>query len=74
VISILHQPETEHFRCRRAFDNGLHQLAPDPLVLHRRLDRNRADAANYRSLVKKIAAEDASVAPGHHAVEAGMGD
>jgi hypothetical protein len=59
---------------RRARDDGLHQAAADPFVLHRGIDRDRADAADRRALVEKIAAKDMAVFFRHDPVEAGIGD
>jgi hypothetical protein len=52
----------------------LHQPPADPLVLHLRIDGDRADPGDGRALVEEIAAHDPAAEFRHHCIEGGMGE
>ena len=67
----LHEADSGSSALVGAFDHGLHQLAADALVLRVGVDGDGADAVDDRALVKAVAAENAAIAFGHDAVNAG---
>jgi hypothetical protein len=74
VIGVLDQSDAGKLAGSGALDDRLHQPAPDPGVLRRRIDGDRPHARNRRAFVEKIAAENVAILLGHNSVEAGMGN
>jgi hypothetical protein len=74
VVAVLNQPNAGEVAGSCALDNSLHQTAPDPTVLRRRIDGDRAETGDRRAFVEEIAAEYASILLGHDAIEPGMVD
>jgi hypothetical protein len=52
----------------------LHHPSANAVILHRRIDRDRADAVDRRPLVHEIAAGDTAVELGDDRMMAGMGE
>src|SRR5215831_6945482 len=74
MIARLHEANACEPLAVRALHNGLHELAPDAVVLHFRIDRDWADARYATALVEKIAADDLATELGDNSVEAGITD
>jgi hypothetical protein len=74
VVGVLDQPDAGKLAESGALNHRLHQTAPDPGVLGRRIDGDRPHARNRRAFVEKIATENSAILPGHNSVEAGMGN
>ena len=74
MVGGLNQPDAGEFALGRAFHYRLHQLPPNGLILHRRVDRYRSDAGNLVTLVEKIAADDFAVQLRNDGIEARIGE
>ncbi len=70
----LYQADSCRAALVRAVNDGFHELAADAPVLDGRVDGDGADAVDDGALVEAVAAEDAAVAFGDDAVDAGCGE
>ena len=71
---VLEEPDT----CRPlpvgSIEDRAHQLSARTAVLSSRIDGDGADAADWRTLVEKVATDDDAILLGDDGVEAGMRD
>jgi hypothetical protein len=72
VVAGLQQAYARLLLPRDAIENVVHQTQPEAAVLYGRIDADRSDAGNGRSLVEEIAADDFPLVLGDHRVEARM--
>ena len=74
VKGSLHQPDSCCAALVGTVDDRLHELAADAPVLDGRVDGDGADAADDGAFIESVAADDAAVAFGDDAVDAGCGE
>src|ERR1700722_4071346 len=67
----LAQTHARHLARRRPIDHVLHQTTADTLVLHGRINGDRANADDCGTLIQEVAADDSSISLGYDAVAAG---
>src|SRR5216683_1929580 len=74
MVGRLDQPDPGETPLRRPLHHRAHQLPPNGLILHRRIDRDRTNAGDRVALIEKVAADDLAVLLRHHGVEARVGE
>src|SRR5262249_2747343 len=72
VIGSLYQPPPREAPLDNPLKDIVHQLAADRAILHRRIDSDRADAGDSRTLVNKVTAYDPAVEFGDHPINIGV--
>jgi hypothetical protein len=68
----LHQPDPGEAALADAIEHGKHQSPADAVVLHRRIDGDRADPGDRAALVHEIAADNPAVRLSDHRIEPGI--